>query len=173
MRTPCLPQWLKVGLWDTAGGEDYPRLRPLSYPQTGVFLLFVNLAYKSITPAEKELLSAHEQWANYGYASNYGCDPLERAVAYWVPEIRRHCPDVPIVLVGKVPPPKHTPNTRMLTSAPIECTVGGCGTERTLAGCFPTAAAQGGTKQPTSVLEQMISVASHPTFSTSLGNYVA
>ena len=102
MRTPCLPQWLKVGLWDTAGGEDYPRLRPLSYPQTGVFLLFVNLAYKSITPAEKELLSAHEQWANYGYASNYGCDPLERAVAYWVPEIRRHCPGVPIVLVGKV-----------------------------------------------------------------------
>ena len=107
MRTPCLPQWLKVGLWDTAGGEDYPRLRPLSYPQTDVFLLFVNLGFNSMTLSEKAKLSAHEQWQNDAYASNYGCDPLERAVAYWVPEIRRHCPGVPIVLVGKVPLSTH------------------------------------------------------------------
>ena len=36
---------LQVGLWDTGGGEDYPRLRPLSYSQTDVFLLFVNLTW--------------------------------------------------------------------------------------------------------------------------------
>ena len=28
-----------LGLWDTAGQEDYERLRPLSYPQTDVFLI--------------------------------------------------------------------------------------------------------------------------------------
>ena len=30
---------ISLGLWDTAGLEDYDRLRPLSYPQTDVFLI--------------------------------------------------------------------------------------------------------------------------------------
>lgn len=28
-----------VGLWDTAGGEEYDRLRPLAYPQTDIFMI--------------------------------------------------------------------------------------------------------------------------------------
>jgi len=36
-----------LGLWDTAGQEDYDRLRPLSYPQTDVFLICYSIASPS------------------------------------------------------------------------------------------------------------------------------
>ena len=34
---------VSLGLWDTDGQESYDRLRPLSYPQTDVFLICFSL----------------------------------------------------------------------------------------------------------------------------------
>ncbi|EGG15502.1 rac gtpase [Cavenderia fasciculata] len=62
-----------LGLWDTAGQEDYDRLRPLSYPQTDVFLV----CYSVIAPSS-----------------------LENVRSKWSPEVQHHCPNAPIVLVG-------------------------------------------------------------------------
>ena len=39
-----------LGLFDTAGQEDYDRLRPLSYPQTDVFLV----CYSVVSPSSYE-----------------------------------------------------------------------------------------------------------------------
>jgi len=64
---------INLGLWDTAGQEDYDRLRPLSYPQTDVFLV----AFSIISPSSFENVSAK-----------------------WYPEISHHCPNTPIILVG-------------------------------------------------------------------------
>merc|ERR1712039_178606 len=64
---------INLGLWDTAGQEDYDRLRPLSYPQTDVFLV----CFSVISNAS-----------------------FENVKTKWVPEIQHHAPGVPIVLVG-------------------------------------------------------------------------
>lgn len=64
---------VSLGLWDTAGQEDYDRLRPLSYPQTDVFLCCF-----SITRPQS----------------------LENIKSKWVPEVQHHCPGVPFVLCG-------------------------------------------------------------------------
>ncbi|CCF56187.1 hypothetical protein KAFR_0A07530 [Kazachstania africana CBS 2517] len=46
-------QLFKLNLWDTAGQEEYDRLRPLSYPQTDIFLICFSVAesnsFKNVT----------------------------------------------------------------------------------------------------------------------------
>ncbi|KAF6775228.1 hypothetical protein AHF37_05724 [Paragonimus kellicotti] len=46
-----------LGLFDTAGQEDYDRLRPLSYPQTDVFLVCFSVANPASLENAKEKVS--------------------------------------------------------------------------------------------------------------------
>ncbi|XP_042039429.1 rac-like GTP-binding protein RAC13 [Salvia hispanica] len=64
---------VNLGLWDTAGQEDYNRLRPLSYRGADVFLLAFSITSK----------------ASY-----------ENIYKKWVPELRHYTRNIPIVLVG-------------------------------------------------------------------------
>lgn len=49
-----------LGLFDTAGQEDYDRLRPLSYPQTDVFLVcFSVVSPSSFENVKEKVRSSH------------------------------------------------------------------------------------------------------------------
>ncbi|TNN64703.1 Rho-related GTP-binding protein RhoA-B [Liparis tanakae] len=62
---------VELALWDTAGQEDYDRLRPLSYPDTDVILMCFSID----SP-----------------------DSLENIPEKWTPEVKHFCPNVPIIL---------------------------------------------------------------------------
>lgn len=64
---------VQLALWDTAGQEEYERLRPLSYHNSHVILI--------------------------AFAINEP-DSLENARSKWVDEVKYYCPKVPFILVG-------------------------------------------------------------------------
>eukprot|EP01105_Mastigella_eilhardi_P019960 TRINITY_DN4720_c0_g1_i5.p1 TRINITY_DN4720_c0_g1~~TRINITY_DN4720_c0_g1_i5.p1 ORF type:complete len:199 (-),score=48.18 TRINITY_DN4720_c0_g1_i5:970-1566(-) len=74
-------------LWDTAGQEDYDRLRPLSYHLTDLFLVLFavncDISYKNVT--EK-----------------------------WMPEVQHYCPDATVVLVGTKSDMRHDPQAALV-----------------------------------------------------------
>ncbi|KAL6060375.1 Rho GTPase protein rac1 [Balamuthia mandrillaris] len=83
-------------LWDTAGQEEFDRLRALCYPQTDVFLVCFSLE----NPNSFENISLR-----------------------WHPELKAHCPGVPYVLVGTKldlrKDPKTLENLEKLKLSPI------------------------------------------------------
>ena len=64
---------VQLALWDTAGQEDYERLRPLAYSKSHVILI----GFSVDSP-----------------------DSLENVRHKWVEEARERCPNTPILLVG-------------------------------------------------------------------------
>jgi len=80
---------VNLGLWDTAGQDAYGRLRPLSYPETDVFLVTFSVVSR----------------ASFNNVRNV-----------WIPELKQHCPDTPIVLVGTKTDLRDDPDTIAKTS---------------------------------------------------------
>eukprot|EP01088_Endostelium_zonatum_P003041 TRINITY_DN13_c0_g1_i1.p1 TRINITY_DN13_c0_g1~~TRINITY_DN13_c0_g1_i1.p1 ORF type:complete len:206 (+),score=42.44 TRINITY_DN13_c0_g1_i1:125-742(+) len=64
---------INFALWDTAGQEEYSRLRALSYPETDVFLL----CFSVVSPPS-----------------------FDNIKTKWYPEINHNCPSAKCILVG-------------------------------------------------------------------------
>jgi small GTP-binding protein len=62
-----------LNLWDTAGQEEYDKLRHLSYPETDVFIVCFSLV---------------------------DSDSFQNVSNRWIKELREHCPGAPVLLVG-------------------------------------------------------------------------
>ncbi|KAH3760583.1 rac gtpase [Pelomyxa schiedti] len=72
-----------LNLWDTAGQEEYDRLRPLSYPGTDIFVLCFSISSPS---------------------------SLDNCRDKWKTEINHHCPDALIILAGCKKDLRNDPN---------------------------------------------------------------
>lgn len=72
-RIPVKKQLVELNLWDTAGQEEYDRLRPLSYPDTDIVLICFSIDKPST---------------------------FYNVTERWYPETRHFLPNVPVILVG-------------------------------------------------------------------------
>ncbi|XP_037608270.1 rho-related GTP-binding protein RhoF [Sebastes umbrosus] len=64
---------IKLNLYDTAGQEDYDRLRPLSYQEVDLVLVCFDVTNPT----------SHEN-----------------VLIKWHPEVKHFCPDTPVILIG-------------------------------------------------------------------------
>lgn len=69
----CNGRQIAMMLWDTAGQEDYGKLRPLSYKKSDILLICFAIDNK---------------------------DSAENIITKWVPEAKQYAPAVPFIIVG-------------------------------------------------------------------------
>lgn len=79
---------MELSLWDTAGQEEFDRLRSLSYDDTQAIMLCFSVCIYSKKNQECVL--------NFMQVDNPGS--LENVKTKWIQEIGEHCPGVKIVL---------------------------------------------------------------------------
>lgn len=81
---------IELALWDTAGQEEYDRLRPLSYPESDVILICFAVDFPT---------------------------SLANVQDKWFPEINHFCEGVPILLVGLKTDLRKDPNSLAMLQA--------------------------------------------------------
>lgn len=80
---------LELSLWDTAGQEEFDRLRSLSYDDThAIMLCFSVSSHHRLSHIRSDTLKVDSP------------DSLENVESKWMGEISEHCPGVDIVLVA-------------------------------------------------------------------------
>jgi len=81
---------VELALWDTAGQEEYDRLRPLSYPESNVILIVFSVDFPT---------------------------SLANVQDKWYPEVAHFCEGTPLILVGTKTDLRRDDQTRRMLSA--------------------------------------------------------
>src|ERR1700734_1913330 len=83
---------VELALWDTAGQEDYDRLRPLSYPDSHVILICFALdSPDTLDNVQEKVRFRSLVILVLFYDSTH---------PQWISEVHHFCPGLPVVLVG-------------------------------------------------------------------------
>ncbi|KAH0596544.1 hypothetical protein MHUMG1_05662 [Metarhizium humberi] len=85
---------VQLALWDTAGQEDYERLRPLAYSKAHVILI----GFSVDTPDSLENVKNKVRAAQLAIRRILTLTRL--CIGQWIEEATRLCAGVPIILVG-------------------------------------------------------------------------
>lgn len=98
---------MELALWDTAGQEDYDRLRPLSYPDTDVILMCFSV------DSPDSLENIPEKWTPEVKFINHQTkiDFIFNNYDFLFEQVKHFCPNVPIILVGNKKDLRNDPNT--------------------------------------------------------------
>jgi Ras family protein A len=86
---PPTGKMVELALWDTAGQEEYDRLRPLSYPETDV--IFVCFAIDCPNSLENVMDKVRSHFIFHLTRTN---------IPQWYPEVLHFCPTTPLMLLG-------------------------------------------------------------------------
>ncbi|KAJ7575969.1 P-loop containing nucleoside triphosphate hydrolase protein [Mycena floridula] len=81
---------IELALWDTAGQEEYDRLRPLSYPESDVILIVFSIDFPT---------------------------SLANVQDKWFPEVAHFCEGTPLILVGTKTDLRRDDQTKRMLSA--------------------------------------------------------
>ncbi|GLB42794.1 putative small GTPase superfamily, Rho family protein [Lyophyllum shimeji] len=81
---------IELALWDTAGQEEYDRLRPLSYPESDVILIVFSIDFPT---------------------------SLANVEDKWYPEVAHFCEGTPLLLVGTKTDLRSDEQTKRMLSA--------------------------------------------------------
>jgi GTPase SAR1 family protein len=91
---------VELALWDTAGQEEYDRLRPLSYPETD--LIFVCFAIDCPNSLENVMdkVRLPPPFLSHHHPLPFLPNKYSDFVLQWYPEVLHFCPYTPLILVG-------------------------------------------------------------------------
>jgi Rho family protein len=108
---------IELALWDTAGQEEYDRLRPLSYPESDVILIVFAIDYPP------SLGNVQDKVATFTTTL------AKLKSMQWHPEVAHFCENTPLILVGTKIDLRNDDHTRRMLSAqgqkPISAEQGG------------------------------------------------
>jgi len=89
-QVPFEGKTIELALWDTAGQEEYDRLRPLSYPESDVILIVFSVDFPT---------------------------SLANVQDKWFPEVAHFCEGTPLILVGTKIDLRRDDQTRRMLAA--------------------------------------------------------
>lgn len=117
---------VELALWDTAGQEEYDRLRPLSYPESHVILIVFSIDFPvSLANVEDKVCPNFPSALTPPFLCLLACyfRSYNLCLLQWYPEVSHFCENTPLLLIGTKVDLRKDDQTRRMLGAQGQTTV--------------------------------------------------